>query len=95
MARRLIVRHVGRRQTTYTAGRDTAGRWSRLPVTVTVTVEGHWYRSDDPRNQHNDLVCRGCGHTGHFTYILDYQPCTTPAGRHDIACALGVKGGVR
>ena len=75
----------------FTTGRDAAGRFARpvFQLRLTVTGRGHWYRSDDePDALHNDTVCRGCGHHGHFDYILDYKPCPRPATAQDIASAL-------
>lgn len=75
----------------YTAGLNAQGVPDEgyRQVRLTVTGRGHWYRSDDPRDDfHNDTVCRGCGHHGHFDYILDYQRCTRPASQQDIAAAL-------
>lgn len=75
----------------YTGGRDAKGRFAGPVdrISVLVTVRGHWYRSDDPRDTfHNDPVCRGCAHHGHFDYILDYRPCTAPASELAIAEAL-------
>lgn len=59
-----------------TAGRDARGRFSRLPLMVHITARGHWFRSDDAPNGNNDTVCRGCGASGHFAYILDAVECT-------------------
>jgi hypothetical protein len=42
------------------------------------TVRGHHFALSDPRNPVNDHVCRGCGASGHFGYILDRTPCTAP-----------------
>jgi hypothetical protein len=75
----------------FTTGRDATGRFAPTyrQLRLYVTVRGHWYRSDDPRDDfHNDTVCRGCGHHGHFDYILDYQPCTRTATAHDVVSAL-------
>jgi hypothetical protein len=76
----------------FTAHRDSAGRfassWRR--VHARVTERGHWYRSDDEKDAFsNDTVCRGCGRTGHFDYILDYRPCTAPASAADVLNLLG------
>jgi hypothetical protein len=75
----------------YTAGRDAKGRFAGpvFRISVRVTERGHWYRSDDPRDGfHNDPVCRGCAHHGHFDYILDNKPCTRPATPELVAEAL-------
>lgn len=75
----------------FTAGRDARGRYAPEPlqVRVRVTARGHWYRSDDePDELHNDRLCRGCGHHGHFDYILDYQECGRPATAADVISAL-------
>jgi hypothetical protein len=75
----------------FTTGRDLRGRYARpyRQLRLRVTQRGHWYRSDDPRDDfHNDTLCRGCGHHGHFDYILDYRPCTAPATVQDVTGAL-------
>jgi hypothetical protein len=81
----------------FTAGRDARGRFAGWDaVKVTVTARGHWYRSDDPRDDfHNDTVCRACRHHGHFDYILDYEPCTYTVTASDIEAALTVQGSWR
>lgn len=75
----------------FTNGRTGTGRfaarWEALKVTV--TPKGHWYRSDDERDGFsNDTLCRGCGHHGHFDYILDYKVCTRPASAEDVVAAF-------
>ncbi len=74
----------------FTTGRNDKGRFARWDaVRVTVTKRGHWYRSGDVNDSlHNDTICRGCGHHGHFDYILDYEPCTHPATAEDVQAAL-------
>lgn len=74
----------------FTNGRNARGRFADWDaVRVTVTAKGHWYRSGDVNDGlHNDTICRGCGHHGHFDYILDYQPCTRPATAEDVQAAL-------
>lgn len=74
----------------FTTGRDAKGRYASFDaVRVTVTARGHWYRLGDARDGlHNDTVCRGCGHHGHFNYILDYRLCTRPATAEDVLAAL-------
>ena len=74
----------------FTSGRNVKGRFASWDaVRVTVTLRGHWYRTDDVRDGlHNDTVCRGCYHHGHFDYILDYEPCTRPATAEDVQAAL-------
>lgn len=74
----------------FTTGRDTRGRYASFnAVRVSVTARGHWYRLGDvPDGLHNDTVCRGCGHHGHFNYILDYRLCTAPATDEDVIAAL-------
>lgn len=74
----------------FTNGRNAIGRYASWDaVRVAVTARGHWYRSGDVNDSlHNDIVCRGCGHHGHFDYILDYQPCTHPATAEDVVAAL-------
>lgn len=74
----------------FTNGRNDKGRFARWDaVRMTVTKRGHWYRSGDVNDSlHNDTVCRGCGHHGHFDYILDYQPCIRPATAEDLQAAL-------
>lgn len=47
-------------------------------TTVLRTVRGHHFALGDPHNEVNDHVCRGCGASGHFGYILDRKPCTAP-----------------
>jgi hypothetical protein len=75
--------------TWHTTGRDAQGRFSALAHGVVETKRGHWYRTDDARDAfHNDTVCRGCGRTGHFDYILDYLPCPKPATALQIHAAL-------
>lgn len=73
------------------AGRNARGRYvARWDAPkVVVTGRSHWYRQDDVRDGlHNDTICRGCAHHGHFDYILDYQPCTAPATASDVVAAL-------
>lgn len=74
----------------FTTGRNARGRFASWDaVRVTVTARGHWYRLGDvPDGLHNDRVCRGCGHHGHFNYILDYRLCSAPATAADVAAAL-------
>jgi len=75
----------------FTTGRNAKGQYAPNwdAVKVAVTPRGHWYRQDDVRDGlHNDTVCRGCGHHGHFDYILDYEPCTAPATTGDVVAAL-------
>lgn len=74
----------------FTNGRNDKGRFAGWDaVRVAVTSRGHWYRSGDVADSlHNDTICRGCGHHGHFDYILDYQPCTNPATAEDVVAAL-------
>jgi len=74
----------------FTTGRNARGRFAGWDaIRVTVTARGHWYRLGDvPDSLHNDTVCRGCGHTGHFNYILDYRLCTAPATAEDVLAAL-------
>jgi len=74
----------------FTTGRNARGRFAGWDaIRVTVTARGHWYRLGDvPDSLHNDTVCRGCGHTGHFNYILDYRVCTAPATADDVLAAL-------
>lgn len=74
----------------FTTGRNAQGRFASFDaVRVTVTARGHWYRLGDvPDGLHNDTVCRGCGHHGHFNYILDYRLCTAPATVEDVVAAL-------
>lgn len=73
----------------FTTGRDAKGRFARWDaVRVTVTKHGHWYRTGDVPNRDNDTVCRGCGYSGHYDYILDYQRCTRPATAEDVQAAL-------
>ncbi|MEO6090650.1 MAG: hypothetical protein ABIQ18_46865 [Umezawaea sp.] len=45
---------------------------------VVRTVRSHHFAYSDPRNEVNDHVCRGCGASGHFGYLLDRTPCTAP-----------------
>ncbi|MFE4177137.1 hypothetical protein ACFRR7_34740 [Streptomyces sp. NPDC056909] len=75
----------------YTARRDAAGRRTDAvidQITVVVTKRDHWYRTDDARNGNNDWICRGCGASGHFAYILDsHGSCTKPA-TVDAICAV-------
>jgi len=75
-----------------TADLDADGRSTDLTLdqgTVRVTRRGHWYRLDDVRDGlHNDSICRGCGHHGHFDYILDYQDCSSPVTRAAATAAL-------
>lgn len=72
-----------------------AGRSGFDQIGVRVTGRGHWYRTDDERDgRHNDTVCRGCGHHGHFDYILDYRPCAHPASHQDVASALLARSAV-
>ncbi len=75
----------------FTTGRNAEGRFASWDaIRLTVTLRGHWYRSDDPMDGFsNDRLCRGCGHHGHFDYILDYRPCATPAGVVDVLKAFG------
>lgn len=77
----------------FTAGRNANGQYASWDaLRVTVTAKGHWYRSDDPMDEFsNDRKCRGCGHHGHFDYILDYRPCGKPATSEDIVRALKPK----
>ncbi len=80
----------------YTNGRGSDGRYAGVAgrVTLVVTARGHWYRLDDVRDGlHNDNVCRGCGYTGHFDYILDHEPCRRPATATDVVVAF--KSGAR
>lgn len=74
----------------FTTDRNAQGRFATFDaVRVTVTARGHWYRLGDvPDGLHNDTVCRGCGHHGHFSYILDYRLCTAPATADDVQAAL-------
>jgi hypothetical protein len=75
----------------FTTGRDAKGRFasSYRHVRLYITPRGHWYRGDDaPDDFHNDILCRGCGHHGHFPYILDYKPCSKPATSADVIAAL-------
>lgn len=75
----------------FTTGRDAKGRFavSVFALKATVTTRGHWYRSDDPMDAFsNDRLCRGCGHHGHFDYILDYQSCPKPATATDVEESL-------
>lgn len=74
----------------FTTGRNAKGRFANWDATrLIVTPRGHWYRQDDVRDGlHNDTICRGCGHHGHFDYILDYRPCTSPATAEDVQAAL-------
>lgn len=75
----------------FTAGLNAQGEpdEQHRHVLLVVTGRGHWYRSDDPMDVlHNDRLCRGCGHHGHFDYILDYQPCGRPATGQDVVSAL-------
>lgn len=74
----------------FTNGRNTKGQFAHWDaVRVAVTAQGHWYRSGDVADSlHNDTICRGCGHHGHFDYILDYQPCSRPATAEDVQAAL-------
>jgi hypothetical protein len=74
----------------FTTGRNARGRFASFDaVRVTVTARGHWYRLGDvPDGLHNDTICRGCGHHGHFNYILDYRLCTAPATAEDVLAAL-------
>lgn len=66
---------------------ESAETWDL--VKLIVTPGGHWYRSDDPRDElHNDTVCRGCQHFGHFDYILDRLRCPNWPRDTDIAAAL-------
>ncbi len=74
-----------------THGRDALGRFASNinQVRVRVTRRGHWYRTDDVNDGlNNDTVCRGCGHHGHFPYILDYEACSSPATAAGVAAAL-------
>jgi hypothetical protein len=73
------------------ASRSASGRYvARWDAPkVVVTGRGHWYRQDDVRDGlHNDTICRGCGHHGHFDYILDYKSCAAPATAQDVVAAL-------
>jgi hypothetical protein len=74
----------------FTTGRNARGRFASFDaIRVTVTARGHWYRLGDvPDGLHNDTVCRGCGHHGHFNYIPDYRLCTAPATAEDVVAAL-------
>lgn len=73
----------------FTTGRDAKGRFSKWDaVKVIVTPHGHWYRQDDVRDSNNDTTCRGCGHHGHYDYILDYEKCSRPATAEDVTVAL-------
>lgn len=77
----------------FTAGRNAKGRFASWDaIRLTVTARGHWYRSDDPRDEFsNDTVCRGCLGHGHFDYILDYRPCGRPATEQDIKATLAAR----
>jgi hypothetical protein len=67
----------------------TPGEYGYKSIAVQITPRGHWYRTDDERDGFtNDTLCRGCGHHGHFDYILDYVRCPKPATAQDITCAL-------
>jgi hypothetical protein len=84
----------------FTNGRNAVGRFATWDATcVTVTARGHWYRSDDPMDGFsNDRLCRGCGHHGHFDYILDYEPCPRPATARNVVMAFkrtGIRVGDR
>jgi hypothetical protein len=75
----------------FTTGRNAKGQYAPNwdAVKVIVTLRGHWYRQDDVRDGlHNDTICRGCGHHGHFDYILDYQSCMRPATAEGVQAAL-------
>ena len=74
----------------FTNGRNAKGQFARWnAVRVAVTAQGHWYRSGDVADSlHNDTICRGCGHHGHYDYILDYERCTHPATAEDVVAAL-------
>lgn len=74
-----------------TAERDGRHRFANdfNQVKVRITGRGHWYRTDDVNDGlHNDIICRGCGHHGHFPYILDYEACSSPATAVDAVAAL-------
>ena len=45
---------------------------------VVRTAWGHHFAFSDPRNEASDHVCRGCGASGLYGYILDRTPCTDP-----------------
>ncbi|GAA2350655.1 RNA polymerase sigma factor [Streptomyces violaceusniger] len=91
----LLPRRTGRGGVWYTARQNAKG-WptsDRIDqVVLDVTRRGHWYRSDDERNGNNDRVCRGCGGSGHWDYILDWAngDCPRPPAAEDIREALQV-----
>ncbi|MYZ34397.1 MULTISPECIES: hypothetical protein [unclassified Streptomyces] len=78
----------------YTARRDAAGQPTDAAIdqiTVAVTTGGHWFRSDDVRDDNRDWSCRGrnCPAVGHFAYILDsHGACPAPATDTSIRAAL-------
>jgi hypothetical protein len=46
---------------------------------VVCTVRGHHFAFSDPRNETGDHVCRSCGASGPYGYVLDRARCTAPA----------------
>ncbi|WP_069874479.1 RNA polymerase sigma factor [Streptomyces malaysiensis] len=91
----LRPRRTGRGGVWYTARQDAEGWPTSVridQVVLYVTRRGHWYRSDDERNGNNDRVCRGCGGSGHWDYILDGAngDCPRPPAAEDIREALQV-----
>lgn len=77
----------------FTTGRDAKGRFATPSqwLALCVTARGHWFRSDDERDDfHNDTLCRGCG-----TGCLECA-CTErrPRPEHR-AHATAISGGTR
>jgi hypothetical protein len=43
---------------------------------IVQTSRHHRYNLDVRDIATNDFICVRCGITGHFSYILDYKPCS-------------------
>lgn len=71
-------------ETTVETGTESAPAAAVEPTATVVsgpvvrTAWGHYFAFSDPRNKARDHVCRGCGASGLYGYVLDRTWCTVP-----------------
>lgn len=93
MFRVRFLRHLHRATTAGVTVVTLTGGPRRYPTPhAIITRNGHWFRPTDEKNFNNDSICRGCGASGHFPYILDStgrgRTCARPATDADLIAVL-------